>query len=222
LNRAIIFNADMYTPPGSLDRFGQEVWAAIDADPSLCVGFFNARGAGVEGRYCSYVYTRRALEVLGLFDENIYPAYYEDVEMDVRMGRAVAAGVCAPARWFNSSEFVHGKPGVGSKGQSRYVSGTKLMEARMRREGDEEMRAVARRWSEKIKRGKKASPLYLHQKWGCRPEKEIDLATCRLQHPFGNAARPLSYWQLDAGRRQCVEEGREGVEGMCEYRLVEN
>ena len=184
----------------------------------------------MEGRYTSYVYTRRALEVLGLFDENIYPAYYEDVEMDVRMGRAVAAGVCAPARWFNSSEFVHGKPtpttegreGGRKGGNDRYVSGTKMMEARMRREGDEEVRAVARQWSEELKRGKKASPVYLHQKWGCKPEKDIDLVTCGLQHPFGNAARSLSYWQLDAGRRRCVEEGRAGGGGLCEYTLVEN
>jgi len=217
----------MYTPPGSLEKFGDEIWAAIEEDSSLCIGFFNARGAGMEGRYTSYVYTRRALEVLGLFDENLYPAYYEDVEMDVRMGRAVAAGVCTPFKWFNSSEFVHGKPGEGRTGgreggRDRYVSGTKLMEARMRREGDEEVRAMARQWSEKIKRGKEASPVYLHQKWGCKAEKEIDLSTCRLEHPFGNAARSLSYWQLDAGRRRCVEEGREGVEGMCEYTLVEN
>jgi len=175
----------------------------------------------MEGRYTSYVYTRRALEVLGLFDENIYPAYYEDVEMDVRMGRAVAAGVCSPFRWFNSSEFVHGKPTTTTEGR-RYVSGTKLMETRMRKEGDEAVRAVARQWSERIKRGKKASPVYLHQKWGCRPEKEIDLSSCGLQHPFGNAARPLSYWQLDTGRRRCVEEGRVGWERMCEYTLVEN
>jgi hypothetical protein len=33
-----------------------------------------------------FVFTRHALDVLGLFDENIYPAYYEDWEMEIRCG----------------------------------------------------------------------------------------------------------------------------------------
>lgn len=31
-----------------------------------------------------FVYTRHALGALGKFDENIYPAYYEDYDMDLR------------------------------------------------------------------------------------------------------------------------------------------
>ncbi len=31
-----------------------------------------------------FVYTRHALAALGRFDENIYPAYYEDYDMDLR------------------------------------------------------------------------------------------------------------------------------------------
>lgn len=31
-----------------------------------------------------FVYTRHALATLGKFDENIYPAYYEDYDMDLR------------------------------------------------------------------------------------------------------------------------------------------
>jgi GT2 family glycosyltransferase len=31
-----------------------------------------------------FVYTRHALATLGRFDENIFPAYYEDYDMDLR------------------------------------------------------------------------------------------------------------------------------------------
>lgn len=74
---AIVFNHDIKTPPGALAAFAAELWAAIDADPRLCIGHFATEGAGVAGRYTSFVYTRHALNTLGLVDANLYPAYYE-------------------------------------------------------------------------------------------------------------------------------------------------
>ena len=37
-------------------------------------------------------------QVMGYFDENIWPAYYEDNDADNRLVRAVAAGVCSPRK----------------------------------------------------------------------------------------------------------------------------
>jgi hypothetical protein len=211
---AVVFNADMYTPPGSLEAFAQEMWAVVDADPTFCVGFFRSRGAGVLGRYTAYVFTRHALSTLGTFDANIYPAYYEDVEMDIRMARAQALGLCSGFRTFNSSQFVHGK-----EGKDKYVSGTKLMNLRMMADGDAEMKAVGKQLAEKVKRGKLSSPLYLHQKWGCRAEVHTDLASCTFAHPFNNPARSLSDWELDHGRRQCLDDASKGPAHVCEYTL---
>ncbi len=212
---AVVFNADMFTPPGSLEAFAQEIWATVDADPTFCVGFFKSRGAGTLGRYTAYVYTRHALQTLGYFDANIYPAYYEDVEMDIRIARAQALGECSAFRAFNSSHFVHGREGRKDK----YRSGTKLMQQRMVRYGDAEVKAMAQQLAAKIKRGKLSSPLYLHQKWGCRAEVHTDLASCGFAHPFDDPARALSYWELDEGRRTCLDDASKGESHLCEYTL---
>jgi hypothetical protein len=213
---AIIFNSDMYTPPGALAAFAAEIWAAVDADPTLCLGHFSTTdGAGQAGRYTAFVYTRHALGTLGLVDANLYPAYYEDVELDIRVARAVAAGACSPIRAFNSSRFVHGR-----EGQRRYVSGSRVAHKRLMAHGDEAARAAATAWAERIRRGKLSSPLYLEQKWGCAPEKDIDIASCRFAHPFNDPARPLSFWELDAGRRRCIDDAARG-EVACPYTLEE-
>lgn len=225
----IIFNTDIYTPPGSLSAFAQEIWSHIDATPNFCVGHFNTRGAGTLGRYTAFVYTRHALTTLGLFDANIYPAYYEDVELDIRMARAQAAGVCSDFHTFTSSQFVHGRP-TRAQRDDKYVSGTKIMQQKMVAHGDAEVKALAQQWSEKIKRGKVASQAYLAQKWGCKNEVKTDLGTCVYEHPFDDQRRGLSYWVLDVERRRCLDGGGGGGKGkrkkgkgaeVCEYTLDE-
>ncbi len=213
---ALVFNSDVATPPGSLAKFAAEVWAAVEEDPKLCVGHFTTDGAGRAGRYTTFVYTRHALGTLGLVDANLYPAYYEDVELDIRLARAVQAGACSPIRLFNASRFLHGQ-----EGQRRYVSGSRIAQQRLMAHGDGPARAAARAWADRIRRGKLSSPLYLEQKWGCAPEKDIDIGSCRFAHPFDDPRRPLSYWELDAGRRRCIDDAGRGAVA-CPYTLEEN
>lgn len=204
---AIISNHDIKTPAGALAAFAADVWAAIDADPRLCIGHFTTEDAGVAGRYTSFVYTRHALNTLGLVDANLYPAYYEgaweegmdawclhvclrlcvcvcgmspmvqfrphntqthplpsttDVELDICLSKAVAAGACSPFPMFNASRFIHGK-----EGQRRCVSGSRVAQQRLMAHGDRAARAAAVAWSERIQRGKLSSPLYLELKCVC-------------------------------------------------------
>lgn len=210
---AIVFNSDMYTPPDALEAVAAQIWAAVEEDPTLCIGHFTTEGAGKAGRYTAFVYTRHALNTLGLVDANLYPAYYEDVELDLRLSRAVAAGACSPIRVFDAARFVHGEPG-----QRRYVSGSRVAQKRLMAHGDAAARAAAVAWAERIRRGKLSAPLYLAQKWGCRPEVDIDLSTCRFAHPFDDPRRPLSYWELDAGRRRCIDDHERGAVA-CPYTL---
>jgi hypothetical protein len=70
----LIFNTDMYVPPGALDKLAEEIWEEYDRDPGFCRGFFNVT-AGPDA--VVFAFTRRGMQVLGRFDENIYPAYYE-------------------------------------------------------------------------------------------------------------------------------------------------
>jgi hypothetical protein len=50
-------------------------------NPRFCRGFFDV-SAGQDA--VVFVMTRHGLGSLGLFDENIYPAYFEDFDMDLR------------------------------------------------------------------------------------------------------------------------------------------
>lgn len=70
----LIFNTDIYVPPGSLDVLAEEIWEEYDRDPGFCRGFFNVT-AGPDA--VVFAFTRRGMQMLGKFDENIYPAYYE-------------------------------------------------------------------------------------------------------------------------------------------------
>jgi len=57
--------------------------------------------------WTAFAMTKRALRVLGYFDENMYPAFYEDDDMAVRLDRAVKVGLCSPIRHLTSASLKH-------------------------------------------------------------------------------------------------------------------
>jgi hypothetical protein len=59
---------------GALRNFSADLWKLYDRDPKFCLAFFRPPGPDL---WTAFAFTRRALRVLGFFDENIYPAYYE-------------------------------------------------------------------------------------------------------------------------------------------------
>lgn len=78
------------------------MWTLYKEDPNLCLAHFEPYG------FTSFLMTRRALRVLGYFDENIHPAYFEDNEMRLRLGRAVEEGLCSPMQKLTSAGLRHG------------------------------------------------------------------------------------------------------------------
>lgn len=120
---ALIFNSDIYTPPGksnifvkiggsevlsllettslpgALRNISRDVWDLYEQDPKLCI----ARLRG----FTAFAITKRALRVLGFFDENIFPAYYEDNDIEIRLNRAVRAGGCSPIQDLASAPLQH-------------------------------------------------------------------------------------------------------------------
>ena len=205
---AIIFNVDVYVPPGALARLNEEIWAEYDRDPRFCRGFFNVT-AGQDA--VVFVYTRHGLQTLGKFDENIYPAYFEDHDMDLRHNRT--GGWCSspPAR-FVSATMHHG--GLDSV---EYKSGTSVVRERMNLEGSKGDAGARRRGQDltnRIERGYRSSKLYVSMKWGCDSEQE----NCLFLHPFNDPGKPLSYWRLDWGRRMCIHRVERRLRG-CEYTL---
>lgn len=127
---AFIFNNDMYTPPGkpimsvgalpvalhpfipvrltfrisnsfigALRNLSREMWNIYEQDPILCIAHMHG--------WSAFAMTKRALRVLGFFDENIFPAYWEDNDIQIRLNRAMRAGHCSPIQKLASASLQH-------------------------------------------------------------------------------------------------------------------
>lgn len=209
----LIFNTDIYVPPGALDALAAEIWTEYDRDPGFCRGFFNVT-AGPDATV--FAFTRKGLQALGRFDENIYPAYYEDHEMDLRHNRSHGVCTTPPAR-FTAASLHHGK-----LESLEYKSGTSILrdrlneERKQRRPGNLQAQAQQRErtLANRLDRGFKSSRLYVSAKWGCDAEQE----QCEFLHPFNNPEHALSFWRLDWARRDCIIK-QEGRVRACEYTL---
>lgn len=188
---------------GALERLSKELWALYDGDANLCLAHFRPCC------FTSFVVTRRALQILGFFDENIYPAYWEDSDMYLRLDRAVEEGLCSPITELVSASLRHGD-------YDHYVSGNHVQRDKMRN-GDvnEETREHGIMWSEKIQRGEAANPTYFREKWGCPADFNVDnwRRTCLNKRPFNRSHLSLSWWKLDKSRRQCID----GADLSCSY-----
>ena len=76
----LIANYDIAYPPTVLDVMGKELERARDAHPDLAVhtyGYIYGRGK-LENPWSNFVMTSCAVARVGVWDENIFPAYYED------------------------------------------------------------------------------------------------------------------------------------------------
>jgi len=94
----LIVNFDVVWPAGSLERF------AIESDPSALVLSYGSPP------WCAFALGERVVHEVGLFDEALHPAYFEDNDLE---RRCEAAGVpvrrsTIPVRHDNSSTLAAG------------------------------------------------------------------------------------------------------------------
>lgn len=80
----VISNDDVMFPPGEAQRFKDSI-ESLQADHDLILGY----------GYSCFAITRRGVERFGLFDENFWPAYYEDVDASRRNGLSGVSAVIA-------------------------------------------------------------------------------------------------------------------------------
>jgi len=76
----LIVNYDIAFPPGVLAAMGKELQMAKMRDPDLAVhayGYIYGRGK-LENPWSNFVMTSCGVANVGIWDENIFPAYYED------------------------------------------------------------------------------------------------------------------------------------------------
>eukprot|EP00798_Chlamydomonas_sp_ICE-L_P019047 gene19047-25647_t len=78
-----IVSLDIEFAPGSLQRLAHHAWEDWDKN-QLDQAFIEYCNQELSGGYSAFVMSRTMISKLGLFDENIYPAYYEDTEYALR------------------------------------------------------------------------------------------------------------------------------------------
>jgi hypothetical protein len=131
------------------------------------------------GVYNAFGMTRTALNRFGLFDENIYPAFYEDNDFQLRQKR-----MDPPMRVqvLNDVVLMHGKPGESSYKTSVFSEADPNDKPR-----EEAMLTFV---------GQRAdlSRAYVLRKWGCAG---ANWGSCAYKTPFN---KPLPVWWV----QQCA------------------
>lgn len=89
----IVANDDITFGAGDLDRLARAALDHPDSYAVLCGGHHSGFGQDVPSHgFSCFAWNRVALDVLGCFDENLFPAYFEDCDYS---RRAVLAGLSA-------------------------------------------------------------------------------------------------------------------------------
>jgi GT2 family glycosyltransferase len=78
----LVVNNDIAFYPGVLNRIQQQVSQALVSNPSFGIGFTSLCCGG---EWSAVIFTRRMVTEVGFFDENFYPAYYEDDDYGIRV-----------------------------------------------------------------------------------------------------------------------------------------
>ena len=100
----LIVNDDFHFQPGQLELI-------CHASDNLHTKYPTIHFTVSQGYNC-FIWTRKAVNEIGLFDENFYPAYFEDYDYRIRMQ---LAGLSPFIVGLNDSEITHGKPYSGNQ-----------------------------------------------------------------------------------------------------------
>jgi hypothetical protein len=115
----LICNEDIWFPPGILKQFCEFGDANADSHSIL-------RLNDSSPYYC-FIHTRNNIEDVGHFDENFWPAYYEDCDYNVRLRRArLQIHNC----FTGQNQVNHGKPRTGGMDYNAFLQGVGLFNRR--------------------------------------------------------------------------------------------
>ncbi len=112
----LIMNDDAYFLPGYLEKIAK----CADAHPEAPIIHLNSSNA-----YYCFVWTRSGKQMFGEFDENFWPAYYEDCDMRVRHRLAGYNGYNYAIEGLEP--LPHGKPKCGGVNYGAVLQGCGLM-----------------------------------------------------------------------------------------------
>ena len=188
----LIVNSDIAFYPGTLRNISVSVEQQLHDNSLFGIGLFDVG-------WSAFMVTRRLINRIGYFDENIYPAYYEDNDYGTR----VALSGMHAAR-FDNAPILHGDSRLtGTESRLLNVKFRALFEVSLPRTQE-----------------------YMTAKWGrphcwpidCKFVKGMNAhhhdhdKPVPFKHPFGDASKPLWYWQLDQTRRDAILQKALGTE----------
>lgn len=197
---ALLLNNDIMMPPGSLGNVSVEAQRVVQ-NPEFCLGPTKLRNVR-KMLWSALVVSRRTAQIAGFFDENIFPAYYEDNEFSIRIRKIHESGT--PCRLFPvraRNTFHH-----GPADSPDYISGTVIY---YNGGGDRSKKVIqdrANAWNPHYVALKWDCPLYLWEK-------------CKNMHPFGRSDLSPKDWAFDPGYRHCLETGESGGQFGCRYNV---
>ena len=189
----LIANSDIAFPPGKLHAIGQSMHHVLFTPRRTPAGihFFNfiyGRGSSQDNKFSIFALTAASVARVGLFDENFFPAYYEDNDYENRIRRTLGDDAVIFKPLPNVS-VAH-----GSADADGYESGTKLdMEQRSQQHDG---RGIMDHEHWKLLLNIALPGKYYDCKYG----KNFTL-------PFNKSTEDWSHWTFNATRRRCVYEG---------------
>jgi GT2 family glycosyltransferase len=170
----IISNHDVMFTPGFLAEMVEHA-----ADEQIGIVFGAKRPNDDHGRWDIFLLKDSTVQKCGLFDENLYPAYCEDSDYNVRLKKFNIGRVDALTRpYYHGRSSDHDFAGDGSATKKH-----------------------APELSAKIDYAYKLNVLYMNKKWGENWQNFVDDQTYNT--PF-NSPLPISFttYQLDFNRRK--------------------
>ncbi|WIA43700.1 hypothetical protein OEZ86_010130 [Tetradesmus obliquus] len=163
---------DTHWMPGSLEKLAGHMWNN-SRNGNIDMALMNWTFPIGLGLYNAFAMTRPAINRFGLFDENIYPAFFEDRDFALRQQHMKPP---MKVQVLPDVQLHHGKP------QDRdYYSGIVFtadhehIEKRMRKTSEQRLHVNGQ---------------YFFRKWGCRDQR-WDM--CEYKTPF-NKTLPIWYW----------------------------
>lgn len=169
----VIANHDIAFTPGLLEEIAQ---TAVNKDITMIhphAANFNL------GSYDLFVITEKGVRTIGLFDENLYPAYGEDCDFIMRiknLNPEIVKGL--------KNKHFHGNE-IATKGDKSYIKNAQ----QTKKENPQLI--------EKLEKVNFINYEYLNKKWG----KDWRM-TNPYNKPFNNTEYPQSYttWEIDFNR----------------------
>eukprot|EP01041_Mallomonas_annulata_P011097 gene11097-23198_t len=188
----LICGYDVEFLPGQLRGLSFRFWnhsnshiVPSNSKKTVFANFAHTRWQNLPGGkgYGLFAISQEVIQNVGYFDENIFPAFWEDRDWKMRMSLWPGSRV----RTYRNIRPWHGvhDPKIV---EMKYISGTKYLPDA---------------WREISHSATEFNREYVVRKWGCNPALSIsryDLLECKYKRPFGDKNSSISFWIKDENR----------------------